>query len=146
LGLAIAELHEGGKREVCAGEVGNSFHKTDRNFQSKSGKTFPDKPVYPRFGPAIAEALKAEFKGSTSAVKAVVNLTGANERTVRNWLEGKNGPGGDNLIALLRHSDTVLRTVLDLSGRGDLAVQIDLRAVRSKLKPLLQTMRDLHGD
>jgi hypothetical protein len=33
-------------------------------------------------------------------MKVVVNLTGANERAVRNWFDAKNGPNGEFLIAL----------------------------------------------
>ena len=47
----------------------------------------------------------------------VVQLTGANDRTVRNWFEAKNGPSGELLVALCRHSDEVLDTVLRLAGR-----------------------------
>jgi len=36
---------------------------------------------------------------------------------VRNWFEGKNGPSGENLMALIRYSDAVLAMVLQLSGR-----------------------------
>jgi hypothetical protein len=41
---------------------------------------------------AIALALKAEFGATSSALKTVAQLTRSNERAVRNWLEGKNGP------------------------------------------------------
>ena len=60
---------------------------------------------------AVAVALKTEFGGTPSALKTVAQLTRSNERTVRNWLEGKNGPSGSNLVILMRHSDRVLRTV-----------------------------------
>jgi hypothetical protein len=121
-----------------------SFTENDRNFRSKSGKTFPNEPAYARFGPAIAEALRAEFGGSTSAIKSIGKLTGANERTVRNWFEGKNGPGGDNLIALIRHSDTVLRTMLVLSDRRQLALASDLRNLHSKMRHLMEALDELH--
>jgi hypothetical protein len=63
----------------------------------------------------------------------VVALTGANERTVRNWFEAKNGPGGEYLIALCRHSDQVLTTVLTLSGRVTHVRLANLEQVRQKL-------------
>ena len=127
-------------------KMGLPFLQNDRNFPPRPGKVFPNEPAYARFGPAIAEALKAEFGGSSSAIKSIVRLTGANERTVRNWFEGKNGPGGDNLIALIRHSDTVLRTMLVLSDRRQLALASDLRSLHSKMRPLMDALDALHSD
>jgi hypothetical protein len=63
---------------------------------------------------------------------------------VRNWFEGKNGPGGDNLIALIRHSDTVLRTMLVLSDRRQLALASDLRNLHSKMRHLMEALDELH--
>ena len=53
-----------------------------------------------------------------AGIEVVVQLTGANERTVRNWFDAKNGPSGEFLVALCRHSDEVLATVLKLAGRA----------------------------
>jgi hypothetical protein len=73
-----------------------SFTENDRKLQSKSGESFPigDHQVGPSFTQTIASALKTEFGGGPSALKAVARITGANERAVRNWFEGKNGPSG----------------------------------------------------
>ena len=91
-----------------------SFAKDDRKNQSIHGKSLHAE----RFSEAIARALHREFDHTHSAIKTVVALTGANERAVRNWFEAKNGPGGEYLVALCRHSDEVLETVLTLSGRA----------------------------
>ena len=77
-----------------------SFTKNDRNLQPRSGKSFQigDRQVGPSFIQAITSALKTEFGGGPSGLKTVARFTGANERAVRNWFEGKNGPSGENLI------------------------------------------------
>jgi hypothetical protein len=105
--------------------------KNDRKFQSESGKTFQDLDTE-GFVRAIAVTLKAEF-GAPSALKTGAQLTRSNERTVRNWLEGKNGPSGSNLVILMRYSDRVLRTVLELAGRRDLVLAAELTGLRQRL-------------
>jgi hypothetical protein len=94
--------------------------KNDRKVQSESGKTFQD-PDTESFVRAIAGALKAEFGATPSALETVAQLTHSNERTVRNWLEGKNGPTG------------VLGTVLELADRRDLGLAVGLTSLRARL-------------
>jgi hypothetical protein len=106
--------------------------KNDRKLQSESGKTFQDLDAE-GFVRAIAGALKAEFGATPSALKTVAQLTRSNERAVRNWLEGKNGPSGSNLVILMRHSDQVLRTVLELANRRDRILAADLAELRQGL-------------
>ena len=84
-----------------------------RNLRPESEKSLP----HGRFATAIAEALHRECDGLRGGIEMVVQLTGANDRTVRNWFEAKNGPSGELLVALCRHSDEVLDTVLRLAGR-----------------------------
>ena len=112
-----------------------SFTKSDRKLQSKMGKSFPGGGGHngPRFAEAIALALKADFGASPSAVKRVARLTAANERTARNWFEGKNGPSGENLISLMHHSDAVLGVVLSLSNRAPLTIGGSLADIRQHL-------------
>ena len=52
---------------------------------------------------------------------------------MRNWLKGKNGPSGSNLVILMRHSDRVLRTVLELADRRDLVLAAELTGLRQRL-------------
>jgi hypothetical protein len=106
--------------------------KNDRKFQSESGKTFQSLDTE-GFVKAIAVTLKAEFGATPSALKTVAQLTHSNERAVRNWLEGKNGPSGSNLVILMRHSDHVLRTVLDLADRRDFVLAAELTDLRQRL-------------
>jgi hypothetical protein len=112
-----------------------SFPKNDRNFRSESGKTFHVESVVdgPPFIDAIAAAMLVEWGQAPSALKEIGRITHTNERTVRNWVDGRNGPSGENLVALMRHSDEVLTTVLDLSGRHDLVPASSIMRLRPAL-------------
>lgn len=112
-----------------------SFPKNDRNFRSESGKTFhvESAPDGPPFIDAIAAAMLVEWGQTPSALKEIGRITHTNERTVRNWVDGRNGPTGENLVALMRHSDEVLTTVLELSGRHDLVPASSLMSLRPAL-------------
>lgn len=96
-----------------------SFTENDRKLRSKNGKSFPSEGVYggPPYRASIADALRAEFGSAQSAVKRIARLTAANERAVRNWLDGKNGPSGESLVTLMKHSDAVFGVVLGLCQR-----------------------------
>lgn len=120
----------------------------DRNLQSESGRSIPlpapegDPPSFPE---VIAQALRRQYGGTPAAVKTVVRLTRANERAVKNWFDAKNGPSGENLVSLLRHSDEVLETVLALAGRQDLIIARKLTGAREKLKEMLAMIDDLQS-
>lgn len=83
----------------------------------------------------LPRALKTEFGLRPSALKQVAHLTGANERTVRNWFEGKNGPSGEGLVSLVRNSHSMLQVVLTLSGREHIAAGMLLSVLREQLAP-----------
>lgn len=120
----------------------------DRKLRSDSGKTLPlaaERDTAAGFAAAVAEALKRQFGGSPGAVKLVVRLTGANERAVKNWFDAKNGPSGENLVALMRHSEDVLETVLALAGRDDLVTARKLSGAREKLREMLEMIDELQG-
>ena len=121
----------------------------DRNLQSDSGRSIPlpdEKGDPPSFPEMIAEALRRQYGGNPAAVKVVVRLTRANERAVKNWFDAKNGPSGENLVSLLRHSDEVLETVLALAGRQDLIIARKLTGAREKLKEMLAMIDDLQAN
>jgi hypothetical protein len=122
-----------------------SFTENDRKIQSQSGKTFPAEspPDRPPFAQVIASALREEFGGGPSAVKTVARLARANERAVRNWFEAKNGPSGERLIPLLRHSDAVLRAVLDLSDRRSLRAAAGVIELRQQLIDLVAAIDEV---
>ena len=114
----------------------------DRKFRSISGITFPASGV----AEAIAKALHREFDDSHSAVKAVVSLTGANPRAVKNWFDAKNAPSGEFLIALCRHSNEVLQTFLLLAGRNERLAAGRIVEVRERLRKVLGFLDELDND
>jgi hypothetical protein len=109
-----------------------SFTKKDRKIQSETGKTFPAITAE-TLAHAIAAALRAEFGATPSSVKTVARLTHSNERAVRNWFDGKNGPSADNLVVLMRHSNIVLKAVLELADRPDLVLAVGILGLRDQL-------------
>jgi hypothetical protein len=112
-----------------------SFPKNDRKVRSKTGKTFHafSGPDGPPFSEAIAAAMLVEWGQTPSALKEIGRITRTNQRTVRNWVDGRNGPSGENLVALMRCSDEVLTTVLALCGRHDLVPASSLLGLRPAL-------------
>ena len=121
-----------------------SFTENDRKVQSKMGKSFPDGRAYDErlFLDVIASTLRAEFGASTSAVKVVARLTQTNERAVRNWFDGKNGPSGENLVRLISHSEGVLKAILKLAGRPEPMLAIELVSLRRRLLGALAAIDD----
>src|SRR5262245_52159260 len=115
----------------------------------KKGKTFPeqdcnDLPGRP-YAAVIADALRAELGDTHRSVKIIMRWTGANERTVKNWLVGASGPSGVHLVALVRHSDLVLEAFLRLAGRERTRAEQVLLSVCERLKEALasvDTLRD----
>ena len=122
--------------------------KKNRNIQPDFGISFPKDAEFSRIGSggfasAIAAALQKDFGGTRSAIKTIMRLTTANERAVKNWFEGRNGPSGEFLILLCRHSDAVLETLLTLSGRSELVKAKKLVDAKSKLREMLMMMDEL---
>lgn len=67
----------------------------------------------------ISIALNSEVGRDPNRVKLIANWTGADERTVLNWLTGISGPKGEYLVYLLRKSDAVYETIMSLAQRQD---------------------------
>lgn len=100
-----------------------SFSGNDRNLRGGPGKEFPINPAadtQASFAGLIADALRRDFGATPAHVKHIARLTGANLRTVQNWLQARNGPSGAALVVLMRHSLEVTSAVLHLSDRSDL--------------------------
>lgn len=91
----------------------------------------------------IAMALCRELGQSGAAIKTAARWTGASERTAKNWFAGRYGPSGEHLVALVRHSDEVLVTLLTLAGRGDLAVLGTLAGLRARVCEMLVVLNGL---
>lgn len=100
-----------------------SFSENDRNFRAGDGKKFPLNPsadTDATFAAVIADALRRDFGATPAHVKHIARLTGANLRSVQNWVQARNGPSGSALIVLMRHSEEVTSAVLLLSDRQEL--------------------------
>lgn len=125
-----------------------SFTENDRNFRSEAGKTFPHETAMvdaTNFVDAVAFALRQEFGSQPAAVKSIARLLGANERAVRNWFEGKNGPNGEHLVGLMRHSDAVMTAMLHLSRRDHSREALAIADIRVKLSELLILVEGLEA-
>ena len=129
-----------------------SFRKKGRKFRPVSGKTFPRSSgtvaaadSY-EFTAIIAETLRETFGGSRRSIKTVMEYTGAGERTVKNWFEGKNGPNGENLVELVRHSDEVLEALLLMAGRKNILAGKLLVDARDTLVEMLEIIDQLQAD
>lgn len=117
-----------------------SLTKLGRKDQAGTGNMFP---TAPRFAEAVAAALHRQYGGSHGAIKSVMRTTGVGERTAKNWFQAKNGPSGESLVRLCRHSDEVLETVLLLSGRERLLKVKKLGEMKLALKKMLTLMSAL---
>ena len=118
-----------------------SLTKKDRIIRSVSGITVPSG----RLADAIASALHREYGATHPAIKTVVELTGANERAVKNWFDAKNAPSGESLVALCRHSDTVLETFLVMAGREEQVKAKKIVDATKKFRELLKLLDDLQS-
>jgi hypothetical protein len=81
----------------------------------------------------VATALRTELGNSHRATKTVMRWTGASERTVKHWLAGHHGPGGEYLIVLMRESETVYEAVLSAAGRRDAVVAARMLAAHGAM-------------
>lgn len=124
-----------------------SSANVDRKFQPLSGKSFPAENASPaQFARMIADALRRDFGDVHGAIKTVCKRTGAEERAIRNWFEGENGPTGRHLVALMAASDAVLEAALLAAGRRDLVIANKIVESKRQLLQLLQQLYDLRHD
>jgi len=63
--------------------------------------------------------------------------TGASESAVKNWLAGSHGPSGEHLVSLMRHSNTVLATVLVMAGRDPHLPALKIAELKGHLAEIL---------
>lgn len=129
-----------------------SFSKKGRNFRTESRRTIPNSSANiseldnHKFAEAIAKTLHEAFGGTGRSIKTVMKYTGASERTVKNWFQGKNGPNGENLTRLIHHSDEVLVALLKMAGREDVLAGKLLINARDKLVEILEIIDRLSFD
>lgn len=126
-----------------------SFRKKVRKLRTETGKSFSKSSgkiiasEYDDYTSAITETLRHGFGENRGAAKSLMRITGAGERTVKNWLEGKNAPSGENLIELIRHSDEVLEAILLITGRHEILTMKMVLSVRDELVQMVMLIDDL---
>ena len=122
-------------------EKGRKLHQKGRTLHASSGGGGGEDA----YAAALAAALRSELGGMRAAAKTLMRWTGAGERTAKAWLAGSSGPNGDHLISLLRHSDTVLATLLQMSGRAVGTGRDDLALARRHLLDALAALDKATG-
>lgn len=107
----------------------------------KKGKVFPggndrenDTTAYPEL---IAGALRSELGNSHRAAKTVMRWTGASERTVKHWLAGRHGPGGEYLVVLMSESDAVFDAILEAAGRHGAVIAARMLAAHGTMAEVM---------
>lgn len=121
------------------------------------GNSFPTRAVLGKgrttYAGLISDALQLELGDSPNSVGTLLRWTSAHERTAKNWLAGTNGPCGEHLIELMRHSDAALVAIMKAAGRDETFAAIRLLATRStvlqmqtELSNLLRVMSDGHDN
>jgi hypothetical protein len=113
----------------------------------KTGNTFPKKDASRvsqlDYAKAVAKALRRELGNSHQAAKTVMKWTGANERTVKNWLAGTRGPSGGHLVSLIRESRLVLEALLQISERPASLAAVKLFKLRDRLAEELRVIQEI---
>ena len=111
---------------------------------AKTGPVFPSGTLHggaeAAFAKLVATALRASLRGQASAVKTVARWTGANERTVKNWLSGERGPSGDHFLGLAANCPGVLAAFLAAIHRNDCLVMADIDEARAKVAAALMAL------
>jgi hypothetical protein len=74
-----------------------------------------------------------ELKDRNSRAKLVAGRTGANERTVKNWISGRYAPCGRHLAQL---SDQMLNAILLMADRQDRFLGGNVEDLRRKVLEL----------
>lgn len=75
------------------------------------------------YAETIAELLKREHGGTHRAVKQVMRLTDASERSVKHWLAAQHGPDTVFFLRLLTNSPVIRAFVIGLIESSQAAVQ-----------------------
>jgi DNA-binding transcriptional regulator YiaG len=96
----------------------------------KMGKNFPERTktigAAATYTSAISGALRAELGDTHQAVKKLARWTGANERTVKNWLSGRCGPSGKHLVLIIQNSDTAANALFRLTRREPIVASLKI--------------------
>ena len=122
---------------------GQSFPKTGKSFPKRGGDGSSDFSLDDHaFAMKIASALTSELKDRNSRAKLVAGWTGANERTVKNWISGRYAPCVRHLVVLAQHSDQVLNAILLMVDRQDLLLGGKVEDLRRKVLELASQQKE----
>ena len=102
---------------------------------TKTGNCFLAQQQY---AAEIASALHLELGETHQATKTLMRWTNANEKTVKNWMAGRNGPSGKHLVALVKHSDVALAAFLVMAERPTALTASQLPVLRQKLQSAIE--------
>jgi hypothetical protein len=114
-----------------------------RKMFPKTGRRFPAREQQADYASSISGALRSQLGNSHQAIKTLMRWTGANERTTKNWLSGVNGPSGEHLIEIMRNSDLVFESVLELADRKVVLSHRKLEDVRDALQATAELLSEL---
>jgi hypothetical protein len=103
-------LSFGGRKQKSSYQKGGGMQTSVSHLRPRR----VDRAAYAR---TVALALRRDLACSTSATKEIMRWTGASERSVKNWLSGRNGPSGAHLIELMGPSTSVFEAIKELAGR-----------------------------
>jgi len=101
----------------------------------KRGNSLPSLPTDPgalAYERTISDALRRELGDARYNAKTLMRWTGVSARTAKHWLAGTAGPSGLHLI-LMRNSDSMFETVLQLAGRTNCTVPGAIADARARL-------------
>ena len=116
---------------------GKSFPKKGKFFPKRGGGGGSDFSLDDHaFAMKIASALTSELKDRNSRAKLGAGWTGANERTVKNWISGRYAPCGRHLVVLAQHSDQVLNAILLMADRQERFFDGNVEDLRQKVLEL----------
>ena len=122
---------------------GKSFPKKGKSFPKRGGNGGGDFSLDDHaFAMKIASALKAELQDRNSRAKVVAGWTGANERTVKNWISGRYAPCGRHLVLLARNSNQVLNAILSMADRQELLLVRQAGDLRRRVLELAALMEE----
>jgi hypothetical protein len=112
----------------------------------KKGIVLPGGQILKSYRAAVAHALRHELGDTHRAIKTTMRWSGAGERTVKNWFNGKSGPSGEHLIGLIHHSDYMLEVMLLLARRPQASIAPKLIHAREQVAEILQRIDRLIAD
>lgn len=114
-----------------------SFHFLDRSFPLKQ-RAASDTEL----AQIVSAALHEDFGETSSWIKQIGRLTGANPRAIKNWSEARNAPSSGHLLLLARSSPTLLRFILEQIGGEDLRDAFLLLKGRIKIDDAKQKLNE----